>query len=245
MKKLYEKNELLFAILWIIAYCVVCGTVRGNLGDESPVMTAVLAVFTAGILIFVKSDRLEEKYGLCKWKGRAADYWFFIPLFILMTGNLWGGFGMEYGGMAQVFAAVSMFLVGFVEEMIFRGFLFRILLKKDPAPVAITISAVTFGIGHIVNLFTGHASLETVIQIFFAIAWGYLFTFVFYKSGSLVICIIVHGLIDVFSKFGAPDKSETTAYIYIGATIVGAVVYCIYLSRKPAALSKQRTETTE
>lgn len=243
MRKLYEKNELLFAILWIVAYCVGAGTIRGNFGDESPLMTAVLAVFAVGALVFVKINSLDKKYGLCKWKGKAGYYWFFIPLFILMTGNLWGGLGMAYGGTAQVFAAVSMFLVGFVEEMIFRGFLFRILLKKDPAPVAITISAVTFGIGHIINLFTGHASLETVIQIFFAIAWGFIFTFVFYKSGSLVICIIVHGLIDVFSKFTNPDGNEVISYAYIGATIVGAVVYCIYLSRKPAALEGKPPKT--
>lgn len=239
MKKLYEKNELLFAILWIIAYCVGAGTIRGNFGDESPIMTATLAVFTAGILFFVKKNGLEERYGLCKWTGKAADYWFFIPLFILMTGNLWGGFGMAYGGIAQVFAAVSMFLVGFVEEMIFRGFLFRILLKKDPAPVAIAISAVTFGIGHIVNLLTGHASLETVIQVVYAIALGFVFTYVFYKSGSLVICIIVHGMIDVFSKFGALDENMIAFYAYIGAIFVGAVVYGIYLSKKPAALKKE------
>lgn len=242
MKKFYEKSELWFAIVWIIAYCVVCGTVRGNFGDESIAMTAALAVFTAGILFFVKKNGLEERYGLCKWKGKAADYWFFIPLLILMTGNLWGGFGMAYGGIAQMFAAVSMFLVGFVEEMIFRGFLFRILLKKDPAPVAVTISAVTFGIGHIVNLFTGHASLETVIQIFFAIAWGFLLTVVFYKSGSIVVCIIVHGLVDVFSKFGTQSESDmltVLTYVYIGATIVGAVIYCTYLSRKPAALKQE------
>ena len=239
MKKFYEKSELWFAIVWIIAYCVVCGTIRGNFGDESPLMTAALAVFTAGILFFVKKNGLEERYGLCKWKGKAADYWFFIPLIILMTGNLWGGVGMDYSGMAQVFAVISMLLVGFVEEMIFRGFLFRILLKNDPAPVAVTISAVTFGIGHIINLFTGHANIETVIQILFAIAWGYIFTLVFYKSGSLVICIIVHGLIDAFSKFGAPGDVMILSYIYMGATIVGAVVYCIYLSRKPAALKHE------
>lgn len=236
MKKLYDKSELWFAVLWIIVYCVVAGTVRGNFSDESIVMTAVLAVFTAGILFFVKKNGLEEKYGLCKWKGKAADYGFFIPLFILMTGNLWGGVEMYYAGMAQVFAVISMLLVGFVEEMIFRGFLFRVLLKKDPAPVAITISAVTFGIGHIVNLFTGHASVETVIQILFAIAWGYIFTFVFYKSGSLMICIIVHGLIDAFSKF--TDLSVTLSYIYMGATIVSAILYCAYLSRKPTLLKE-------
>ena len=225
MKKLYEKNELLFAILWIVAYVVIAGTVRGNFGDESVIMTAVLAVFAVVIFVFVKTSHLEERYGLCKWKGKAGDYWFFIPPLILMTGNLWRGIGMEYSG--------------FIEEMIFRGFLFRILLKKDPAPVAITISAVTFGIGHIVNLFTGQSSFETVIQVFFAIAWGFIFTVVFYKSGSLLMCIIAHSLNNAFAKFNAESEDMTLAYIYIGASIVTAIIYCAYLSRKPAALKNE------
>lgn len=239
MKKLYEKNELLFAILWIVAYVIIAGMVRGNFGDESVIMTAVLAVFAIGIFVFVKTSHLEERYGLCKWKGKAGDYWFFIPPLILMTGNLWYGIGMEYSGAAQIFAVVSMLLTGFIEEMIFRGFLFRILLKKDPVPVAIIISAVTFGIGHIVNLFTGQPSLDTVIQVIYAIAWGFIFTVVFYKSGSLLMCIIAHSLNNAFSKFNAESGDMTIVYIYMGATIVGAVVYCLYLSRKPAALMKE------
>lgn len=242
MKKLYEKNELVFAILWIVVYVVSSGTVRGNFGDESPILTALLSVLAVLIFVFVKVNRLEEKYGLCKWKGKAGDYLFFIPMLILMTGNLWGGLGMAYRGMEQVYAVISMMLVGFLEEMIFRGFLFRILLKKDPVPVAVTISAVTFGIGHIINLFTGQPSVETVVQVFFAIAWGFIFTFVFYKSGSLIVCIIVHSLIDVFSKFNGVEGDQNTPlsdYIYMGATIVVAIAYCAYLSRKPAALRKE------
>lgn len=236
MKKLYDKNELWFALAWIIGYCVITIPIRGELGDESPFMLLCLALIAAGIFAFVKRYGLEEKYGLVKWKGKASDYLFFIPMLILMTGNLWGGISMAYSGMAQIFAVLSMFLIGFVEEMIFRGFLFRILLKKDPAPAAITISAVTFGIGHIVNLLAGQANLETVIQVFFAIAWGFIFTFVFYKSGSLLVCIVVHGMVDVFSKFYNENENMTNAYIYVFATIVVAVVYCIYLSRKPTAL---------
>lgn len=175
----------------------------------------------------------------CKWKGKAGDYWFFIPLIILMTGNLWGGFGMEYKGAAQIFAVASMLFTGFIEEMIFRGFLFRILLKKDPVPVAIIISAVTFGIGHIVNLFTKQPTLETVAQVIYAIAWGFIFTVVFYKSGSLLMCIIAHSLNNAFSKFNAENGNMTLIYIYMGATIVVAVIYCLYLSRKPAALKSE------
>lgn len=241
MKKFYEKNELLFAILWIVVYCVVSIPIRGNLGDESPAMLAGLAVIAAGILAFVKKYGLEARYGLVKWRGSAGTYLFFIPMLILTTGNLWGGAAVVYGGIAQVYAVVSMLLVGFVEELIFRGFLFRALLKRDSTPMAITISAVTFGIGHLVNLLAGQGGLESLIQVFFAIAWGFLFTFVFYKSGSLWVCILVHGLVDVFSKFAAPGGSSD--FVYMAATIVVSIAYCLYLSRKPAALQPADAET--
>ena len=234
MKKLYDKNELWFALIWIFIYCGVTIPIRGKYGDESIFMLLGLSLIAAVIFAFVKVYDLEEKYGLVKWQGKASDYWFFIPMLILMTGNLWRGFDLAYSGVSQVFAVLSMLLIGFIEEMLFRGFLFRILLKKDPAPAAITISAVTFGIGHIVNLLAGQASLETVIQVIFAIAWGFILTLVFYKSGSLLICIAVHGLVDAFSKFAG--ENITMSWIYMGATIVIAVIYCAYLSRRPAVL---------
>lgn len=239
MKKLYEKNELLFAILWILMYCAISIPIRGSLGDESAAMLGWLGILAIGIFAFVKRFHLEEKYGLVKWKGNAGDYLFFLPMLILMTGNLWGGVGLAYEGLAQVFAVLSMLLIGFIEELIFRGFLFRALLKKDPTPVAITISAVTFGIGHLVNLLAGQGGMESLIQVFFAIAWGFLFTFVFYKSGSLWICIIVHGLVDVFSKFAAPEGNSGYEYLYTAAAILGSMAYCFYLSRKPTGLKPE------
>ena len=229
MRKLYEKKEILFAVLWIVAYCVVLGTIRGNFGDESIYMLIALIVFTAGIIAFVKINHLEEKYGLDRWPKNMKKYLFFIPMWILATGNIWDGFGPSYQGISLVFAAISMILVGFVEEMIFRGFLFRAMLSKDKAAVAIIVSAVTFGIGHIVNLFTGQASFETVIQIIFAISWGFILTLVCYKGGSIIPCIIAHSMIDVLSLFGADN--EIVDWIYIGATIVVAIVYCTYLGK--------------
>lgn len=232
MKKFYEKNDLLFAILWIIVYCTISIPIRGSLGDASPLMTAGLLVIGAGIFIFVKVCGLEKEYGLVKWNGHAKDYLFFLPMLILMTGNLWGGVTVVYGGVSQVFAVISMLLIGFIEELLFRGFLFRALLKRDPIPVAVTISAVTFGIGHLVNLFAGQGGMESLLQVFFAIAWGYLFTLVFYKSGSLLVCIAVHGMVDAFSMFAVhKDNSEL---IYVIATIAISALYCLYLCKKTA-----------
>lgn len=239
MKKFYEKNELWFAIAWIVVYCGVSVPIRGAYGDESAAMLAGLAVIAAGLLAFVKTAHLEEKYGLVKWRGHAREYLFFLPVLVLMTGNLWGGVGMAYEGTAQLFAVLSMFLVGLVEELIFRGLLFRALLQRDAPPVAITISAVTFGIGHIVNLLAGQGSLESLIQVIFAVAWGFLFTMLFYHSGSLLVCIFVHGMVDIFAKF--TTGVSRSDYIYVTVTILVSIAYCLYLSRRPAALRPEKT----
>ena len=234
MIKFYEKKPILFAVLWIVLYCLVSIPIRGELGDESVWMLVGLAAIAAAITAFVKIYHLEEKYGLARLPKDIKRYWYYIPVCILVTGNLWGGFAISYSGAAQVFAVLSMLLIGYIEEMLFRGFLFKALLPKDVVKLSVIISAATFGIGHIVNLFAGQASVETVIQVFFAIAWGFIFTMLFYKSGSLIPCIIAHGLVDAFSKFAA--ENIVAEWVYMAATIVTAIVYCIYLSRlTPAA----------
>ena len=238
MRKLYEKNGILFAVLWILVYCFATIPIRGKLGDESIWMTIVLLIIAVGITVFVKINHLEKKYGLMGWPRNTKRYLFFIPMWILVTGNLWGGLGIAYDGMGQVFAVISMLLIGYVEEVIFRGFLFKALIPKDGIKLAIIISSVTFGIGHIINLFAGQASLETVIQVFFAVAWGFIFTFVFYKCESLLPCIIAHSLVDAFSKFANESNSYMTGWIYMGATILIAIVYGIYLAKLPATESE-------
>lgn len=227
MRKFYEKNEVLFAVFWILVYCFVMAPVRGEFGDESIWSVLALALIAAGTTVFVKINHLEEKYGLTGWPKNTKKYLYFIPMWILVTGNLWGGFAPAYSGTALVFAVLSMLFVGYVEEMLFRGFLFKALASKNSIRVAIIISAVTFGVGHIINLLTGQGDVETVIQVIFAVVWGFIFTLVFFKSKSLLPGILAHGLIDVFSKFSADNIM--IGWIYRGAVIVVAIAYCIYL----------------
>lgn len=229
MKKLYQKNESLFAILWIVVYCALTIPIRGELGDESVWMLVALAAIAVAATAFILGNGLQAKYGLDRWPTRLAKYWYFIPMLVLSTGNLWGGFAVAYSGTAQVCAVLSMMLIGYVEEVIFRGFLFKMMLRKNGVKSAIIVSAVTFGIGHLVNLLAGQPTLESVMQVLFAVAWGFIFTLAFYKSGSLWPCIIVHALVDVFSKFAGSNL--TMSWVYIIATIAVAAVYCPYLGR--------------
>ena len=119
--------------------------------------------------------------------------------------------------------------VGFIEEIIFRGFLFK-MMEKENVKSAIIVSSITFGIGHIVNLLNGADLVPTLLQICYAISIGYLFVIIFYKSKSLVPCIITHCLVNSLSIFSV----ENSTYLYISSLflIIVPVAYAIYINKK-------------
>lgn len=231
MKKFYEKHELLFAIFWIVVYTVAMGNLR-NLGDDSPWMMLGLIVISALMFLFVRKNGLMEYYGLSGWaKNNRAMLWF-IPLWIIASCNLWGGVAPEYPLPGQIFVTVSMAFVGFAEEMIFRGFLFKAMLKDGSVKAAIIVSSVTFGLGHILNLFTGHELVETLAQVVFAVAFGFAVTMAFYKGASLLPCILAHSLTDVFAVFAAGKGGELLNWITHAAVVVVALGYGLYLAKR-------------
>lgn len=238
MHSLYKRNELAFALLWIAVYCAVTMSLRGQFGDENIYLFLALLALASAMGLWVKKYDLQGKYGLNTWPKDGKKYFYFLPMCFLATGNLWNGIAPAHSGFAQLWACLSMFLSGFIEEVIFRGFLFKALVLRDGLRKSIVIVAVTFGIGHILNLLTGQAGPETVAQIIFAVAWGFMFTIVFYKSKSLWPCILIHGFINASSKYGI----ETTNiwWMYIIATAVIAAAYCAYLLKM-----KDETEPNE
>jgi membrane protease YdiL (CAAX protease family) len=95
--------------------------------------------------------------------------------------------------------------IGFIEEIIFRGFLFK-MMAKDNVKTAILVSSLTFGIGHIVNLLTGVDFIPTLIQVGYATSFGFLFVTIFYKSNSLIPCILTHIIVNSTSIFNVENS---------------------------------------
>ena len=231
MKKLYEKSEITFAVFWIVLYTVSMGRKSSVRICEVAMMLGLIAVSVL-MFLFVKKNGLMEKYGLAGWAGNSRAMLWFLPLWIIASFNLWGGISVRYPLPGQICAVVSMALVGFAEELIFRGFLFKAMLKESGVKPAVIVSSVTFGAGHILNLFTGQQLGETLVQVVFAVAFGFIVTLVFYKSGSLLPCILSHSLTDVFSKFAAGEMSSVLNWVVHGLMIVIAAAYCLYLIRR-------------
>lgn len=205
MKKLYEKNEQAFAIVWIVVYCVLqsfANPVNKKIGIEYSASAVFCILQTMILFTFIRKNHLQKRYGLCKSSVPACRFLYYVPLFILATGNLWNGAAVNYSLTETVCRIVCMLCVGFLEEVIFRGFLF-VSIAKDNVTSAIIISSVTFGVGHLINLFNGSGMdlVNNLCQICFAIAVGFLLVTIFYRGGSLFPCMIVHSAINTFSTF--------------------------------------------
>ena len=247
MKKLYEKNELTFAIVWIVVYCVLqslANPLNKLIGVEYAVSAAFCVVQTAILLIFILKNHLAKRYGLCKSSVPAWRFLFYVPLLILASGNLWNGVAVNYTPAETACRIVCMLCVGFVEEVRFRGFLFRVI-AKDNVKSAIIISSVTFGIGHIVNLFNGSGMdlVSNLCQIVFAIAVGFLLVTIFYRGGSLLPCILVHSAINTLGTFANDANLVVEMHlIHLGILIVVTVAYTLILAR---TLPKNQWEATD
>ena len=236
MKKLYEKSELMFALVWIIAYCVLASTgdnLSGEIGILKIVTLPILLVLSAVLYLFVRKNGLLQKYGLCKPQITASKMLYYIPIIILLTANFWFGFKMNASLLETVLYILSMLCVGFLEEMIFRGFLFGAMLKND-VKSAIIVSSVTFGMGHIINLINGSGAelLPNLLQVIYAVAIGFAFVMIYYKTKSLLICIATHSLFNAASAFGNDAVTKEKTIISALLITVIAAAYAVYIALK-------------
>lgn len=228
MNKIFEKHETLFCMLLIIIYIVVNSACVQNFGYTSSVsfiVNTILSVCLVGIMLSLKKSAY---YGFTKVRN-SKKYLFFIPLAVIVSVNLWSGFNINHSASEIIFHILTMINIGFIEELIFRGFLFRMMAKNN-VKSAIIVSALTFGIGHIVNLLNGVALIPTLMQICYATAIGYLFVIIFHKSKSLVPCILTHCLVNSLSIFNV----ENNFSIYIAPVFLTMIplAYATYINKK-------------
>jgi len=257
MRKLYEKNELTFALVWIGLYVIVMNIALqfcGGFDDlASKTVTQVLVpvicicVLAMVSTVWILGNGLSEKYGLCRFKGNWKRFLYFIPLIIMSCVNLKNGLGLTAPLAVSLLMMLNLSVAGYVEEIIFRGFLFR-AMAKDNLRSAILVSAITFGAGHIVNLANTADTLGVLLQVCYAIVIGFLYTIIVYKGGSLWPCIASHMFVNgsstfaleqgAFSNFAAAVFGQASAdLVQICSSVFIMVVsggYALWLWKRPA-----------
>ena len=151
----------------------------------------------------------------------------------MATGNLWNGAAVNDPPAETVCRIVCMLCVGFLEELIFRGFLFTAIARNN-IKSAVVISSVTFGVGHVINLINGSGMdpVSNLCQIVFAVAVGFLLVTIFSRGGSLLPCMIVYAAINTLGTFSNTAwLTEGKRLFHLFVLMVITVGYTLILTR--------------
>ncbi len=239
MYRLYQKSELNFSLLWIGLYVLLyslADAASEALGLAKVITAPTGLAMSAFLLCWLRRHDLTAKYGLIRFQGQPRRYLYFLPLIVLLTVNLWNGASLTLSPVETALYILSMLTVGFLEEVIFRGLLLKALCTDARHErQAILIASLTFGFGHLVNLLNGASLGPTLLQLLYASAVGFLFTVMFLRSGSLMPCIIAHGLFNSLSAFSRKPSMlfQTMTALLMTLISAGYALWLWHLPRKP------------
>ena len=227
MRKFFDKHDTLVTIALIVLYILSNSICLNNFGVTDYRTAIVNTIFSIILLLLVSFLKKSKYYGLTK-PDNVKSFLYFIPLVLIVSVNLWSGININNTYSEITFHIITMLNVGIIEELIFRGFLFK-MMEKDNRKLAVIVSSVTFGIGHIINLFNSADVIPTLLQICYATSIGFLFVIIFCKSKSLIPCIITHCLVNSLSIFNV----ENTISLYVSSVFLTIVplVYAIYINK--------------
>lgn len=139
--------------------------------------------------------------------------------------------------------------IGFCEEVMARGLVLSVMLRKwghtrRGVYRAVLVAGLLFGLAHIGNLITGHLSLTANLsQIIYSVAFGVLFAACFLRVNSIWPTILLHAAIDftgglrhiaVGGEVQRAVANSTVSEALISGLIVGlpVLVYGLFILRK-------------
>jgi membrane protease YdiL (CAAX protease family) len=223
-------SALLFWFGMMVAYIVV-GGVAQNLQLAATTRTMLFgAVLSVLGLIVVALQGSWRAVGLGAPTRRPGLILLTLPLL-----NLARGFHADLGTVALL--VVASLLVGFNEELWFRGIILRVLQPKGQG-WAVVGSALLFGVLHLLNGLAGQNLAVTLVQIAYACVLGLCFALVRLRTASLWPAALVHALTNLFAwtaqggQIGGGSVDSLFDLLLPGVVIVLFGAYSLYLWRQ-------------
>ena len=196
-------------------------------------------------LIFKQTIQQGEKHILTPLRFLFCFLYLGIPFFFHAGMNI---FGHEIkSGFANILLAVlGAFAVALCEELIYRGVIFNKVQellsgRKNVFLISALLSSCVFGLTHFENLIE-QSLIGTVMQVYFTFAMGLYFCGIYLFSGTLLIPILLHGIVDTGSFLLVVNNDATAVsldWIKMGMStlilIIGLVLLIIYEKKGPMA----------
>lgn len=150
----------------------------------------------------------------------------YIPLVLVLLIIVVGNKGLDTSSFPNLLFMflMQMFIVAFIEETFFRGFMLKLFLTKGKA-MAVLFTSFLFGITHSIQLFGGQSIEDTILQIIYAFIVGLVLSLLIITNHSILITIAFHGFNNFFNFMGKTESHNFFAYLIIGIL----VCYSFYL----------------
>lgn len=247
MINLINKNnkfikEIQYSIVWIIIYFILV-ILANILSDRiikisNSINALVEIIFPIIVITLLKRKKLLSYYGINSLKKlEFKNLLYFIPMIIISLVNLGFGIYINYSWLQILLISIAMLGVGFSEEILFRGFLMKAIMNKNPK-VAILLPSIIFGIIHITNLFSGSNIVMTTLQVIYATFFALMCSMFFYKTNNIIPCMICHSITNITYTFLPNNLSIEYQCIGCIAMIISSVFYTWYLYKTKKILVK-------
>ncbi len=231
MGKLQENHPVWHAVAWIGIYILAV-----NIGDwlseivgiPNSMTSLVLVLFSLWLVVHLTRRGWLRYYGVRA--PRRDDFrstLLYFPLVLIALMQFTKGLRADLTFTSVLLIIALMVCVGFLEELIFRGMLFRGIQRTSTLTRAVVISGVTFGIGHVVNLARGMTLLEQSIQIGFGVVLGIVLALLFAVTGTIVWLIAFHALLNISGNLTVADPGAEL--VMLAATTLLCAGYAVYL----------------
>lgn len=261
MRTLQDTKPIWHALIWIGIYILAV-----NLGDnvgamlDFPELTSlVLVAVSAVLIVYLRGGGRLSAYGVrLVQPGTPPLTLFYAPLFAIAFLEYAKGFAPDLDLQIILYVILLMAAVGFIEELLFRGFLLQALRTRGNLNRAILISGVTFGLGHIVNLLRGYSLTDQALQLVVAVLVGIALAYCVALTGSIMPGVAFHILFNISGTITAHSvlwDSVTAGIIAVvmipyilflrhSLTKAGAAIVTIPASTAAAQMDVTATPTT-
>ena len=193
--------------------------------SDSAAMVVQIVAMAVSICVGVPLARRYGGFrgiGICRpRRGWLARIWWLAPLAAVEAAAFLAGLDLDGAGVPFVLLAVFCAVVGFHEELYFRGLVAACLRRFGWRAMAYG-SAFLFGIGHAAQAASGNESTAYVaVQIGFAFLFGVVALEIFMLTGSLWPVIAWHAVHDVIAQI---TVNSVTGMAGVACAAQGAIL---------------------
>ena len=275
MLKKYSTFDLWLRVVLFFSICVVLifslqvfiiPLLRTLFNDGNPLPTqieiniqrTVNGVVGLGLVyVFLNFDRLSMKESGFQWIDSHAKKWILYSIPITLAGLIptviiESVFEIvNFPGILDIIGiiltlGVTLFAIGLGEEILFRGYLQRMLETKYSFEISAVISAFLFGLLHFL-LVSPSGLLNMVAILFSAFVIGLTFSYTFKQTNyNLIFPVAIHGFWDFFLFIFLAEfeyNNPLQVLMEISASTVGAIIIFLLVKYYTENYQNLPTET--